>query len=497
MLSRLTAFFSAPQLADPTEQRRAQLLNFLLNLHLSICAGLLVIYPVRALVTTPELPEEQIAALATVLPVLGLRWLLRHGHTRLSATLFSSFIALLVPVAAWLANASMATASQTMFQILALVMAALLLGRGGVFVFLALTLGLNALLLTAEMQGWYPVDLVRNLPGVFLNQVVAFSAIASLLWLANRLIDQAFDRLSQENAERRRAEEQLRDLNAELERRVVARTAELQQAKEAAEAARHEVERLYAEQVAVAEKLRSLDQLKSQFLASMSHELRTPLNAILNFSRFVLIGMHGPVNDQQKESLNKVVDAGKHLLALINDVLDIAKIEAGSLNLLVERDVSLVDELNTVAALGDSLLMDKPVRLVRDYPPDLPPMLADRRRIRQIVLNLVSNACKFTAHGTITLSARAQPNQTIHIVVQDTGPGIPLGERTFIFEAFRQAKAGISQGGGTGLGLPIARHLAEAHGGRLWLEDQPGVGATFVVELPIYTPALEKSLVPA
>jgi signal transduction histidine kinase len=255
--------------------------------------------------------------------------------------------------------------------------------------------------------------------------------------------------------------------------------------------------RLYLEQVATSEKLREVDQIKSQFLASMSHELRTPLNAVLNFTEFVSLGMLGTVNDAQKDALSKAVDSGRHLLALINDVLDMTKIEAGMMNLFIEDNINLNREIDSVIAAGRTMLKDRDVTFVEDIDPALPLVRGDRRRIRQILLNLVSNACKFTEQGSVTLTVKVKPNaqqsdstgeQTHEILftVRDTGPGIDPNEHAVIFEPFRQTEHGIQHANGTGLGLPITKRLVEAHGGRLWLESERGRGATFFVALPIH-----------
>jgi signal transduction histidine kinase len=244
---------------------------------------------------------------------------------------------------------------------------------------------------------------------------------------------------------------QLRASEAVLEQRVAERTAELVSAKEEAETS---------------------NKVKSQFLAAMSHELRTPLNAILNFSQFVASGMLGPVNADQVDLLDKITASGKHLLSLINDVLDISKIESGALTLFVEAGVDLRDELRTVEAAARTLLGDKPVALTMKADEDVPLIVGDRRRIRQIMLNLVSNACKLT--------------------VQDSGPGIAPEDHAKIFETFHQTEAGLRNNEGTGLGLPISQRLAEAHGGRLWLDSTLGQGATFYVALPVRSPQLLK-----
>jgi len=235
----------------------------------------------------------------------------------------------------------------------------------------------------------------------------------------------------------------------------------------------------------------SANKLKSQFLASMSHELRTPMNAVLNFARFIREGLVGAVTSEQMELLVKVEDNGKHLLSLINDLLDASKIESGQLKLFVEDDVQLAEEMDAAEGVALSLLKDKPVELVTDCQPDLPCILGDRRRIRQIMLNLISNACKFTQEGQIELKLRREGDSLL-FSVRDSGPGIPREEQELIFETFVQTQVGIRQGGGTGLGLPISRSLAEIHGGSLTVASVPGQGATFTVSLPIHNEALAK-----
>ncbi len=226
------------------------------------------------------------------------------------------------------------------------------------------------------------------------------------------------------------------------------------------------------------------DQVKSAFLASMSHELRTPLNAIINFTRFVVDGDTGPVNPEQSELLTEVVSSAKHLLNLINDVLDMSKIEAGSLNLFIEDDVSLNTLANSVVTTGRGLLAGKPTRMHTEIQENLPLIRADRQRILQILLNVMSNACKFTEEGDIRVKVYQEQGDIV-IAIADTGPGIAPEDQAMVFEAFKQTTTGLRQGGGTGLGMPIAKSLSEAHGGRMWLESEFGKGATFFVALPI------------
>jgi signal transduction histidine kinase len=241
-------------------------------------------------------------------------------------------------------------------------------------------------------------------------------------------------------------------------------------------------------QLALAEAERA-DSVKSAFLASMSHELRTPLNSVINFTKFVAKGTVGPVNEEQEQMLNEVIDSAKHLLDLINDVLDMSKIESGTLNLFVEENIDLNTILNTVVSTGKSLIADKTIRLETSIDNPLPLVRGDRQRILQVLLNIMSNACKFTEEGTIKIVAREREG-SVEISVADTGPGIAYDDQPAVFEPFRQTSTGLRQAGGTGLGMPISKNLTEAHGGRLWLDSVPGEGTTFYVVLPIRSEAL-------
>ncbi|MBL6965230.1 MAG: GAF domain-containing protein [Anaerolineales bacterium] len=247
--------------------------------------------------------------------------------------------------------------------------------------------------------------------------------------------------------------------------------------------------RLYEEQRETAEQLRELDKLKSQFLANMSHELRTPLNSIIGFSRVIMKGIDGPVTDQQQQDLSAIYSAGQHLLNMINDILDISKIEAGKMELAFE-EIDLTEIFESVLSTARGLVKDKPVKLISSTIETLPRVHADPTRIRQILLNLLSNAAKFTDEGSITLSAKQQLDSydqpEIFISVTDTGVGIPLESQADLFEPFTQVDGSATRKtGGTGLGLSITRLLVDLHGGAINVESAPGMGSTFSFSLPL------------
>ncbi len=244
---------------------------------------------------------------------------------------------------------------------------------------------------------------------------------------------------------------------------------------------------LYAEQAATVARLQELDQLKSSFLANMSHELRTPLNSILGFTDVILEGLDGPLTDRMDNDLKVVQKNGQHLLNLINDILDMAKIEAGRMSISPER-LDLADVVAEVIDITGSLAREKRLALRTQLPPDEALYLeADHIRLRQVLINLVGNAVKFTETGGVTIAAERHQDRLL-ITVSDTGMGIPAEKLETIFEAFSQVDTSTTRKvGGTGLGLPISRRLIELHGGRLWAESRglPGEGARLCVELPV------------
>lgn len=245
--------------------------------------------------------------------------------------------------------------------------------------------------------------------------------------------------------------------------------------------------RLYVEQSATVTQLRELDRLKSSFLANMSHELRTPLNSILGFADVMLEELDGPLTENMTNDLGLIQKNGQHLLHLINDVLDMAKIESGKMNLNVEKFVlhHVIDEVTNITS---SLANEKTLSIIIEPDSDHDVEInADKIRLRQVMINLVNNAMKFTEKGSISIRALRENNHVL-VSIKDTGIGIPEDHLESIFQEFTQVDTTTTRkAGGTGLGLPISRRLIEMHSGRLWAESTGvnGEGTTFYVELPI------------
>ena len=223
---------------------------------------------------------------------------------------------------------------------------------------------------------------------------------------------------------------------------------------------------------------------KSQFLANMSHELRTPMNAVLGYTDLILDNIFGDVPEAIRDTLERVKANGQHLLGLINDVLDLSKIEAGQLTLSL-GNYSMGEVVQAVVSAVESLASEKKLALKATVPADLPPGRGDERRLTQVLLNLTGNAIKFTDEGEVSIQARASDGAFV-VSVSDTGPGISEADQQTIFEEFQQADSSSTRKkGGTGLGLSISRRIVELHGGRLWVESTPGRGSTFSFTLPV------------
>ena len=237
-----------------------------------------------------------------------------------------------------------------------------------------------------------------------------------------------------------------------------------------------ELQRLYGE-------LETASRHKSEFLANMSHELRTPLNAIIGFSQVLRQRMFGEINEKQEEYLDDILSSGNHLLSLINDVLDLSKVEAGQVELEIAR-LSLREALERGAVMVRERATRNDVRLSFELAPDVDLVEGDERRLRQVVFNLLSNAVKFTPPGGSITVATERSTKEVQVSVTDTGPGIAPEDQQRIFEEFQQTDVGVQQREGTGLGLALSKRLVELHGGRLWVESELGHGSRFVFTLP-------------
>ena len=255
-----------------------------------------------------------------------------------------------------------------------------------------------------------------------------------------------------------------------LERKVEERTRELEQA--------------LAELSRKGRQLEVASQHKSHFLANMSHELRTPLNAIIGFSQVLRQRMFGELNEKQEEYLDDILSSGNHLLSLINDVLDLSKVEAGQVELEV-TDFSLREALERGVVMVRERAVESGVQLSLELAPTVDRVEGDERRLRQVIFNLLSNAVKFTPEGGSVVVASARVNGEAQVSVADTGPGIAAEDQERIFEEFQQTAVGVEQSEGTGLGLALSKRLVELHGGRIWVESEPGHGSRFVFTLPI------------
>src|SRR5574337_890212 len=278
--------------------------------------------------------------------------------------------------------------------------------------------------------------------------------------------------------ERARVATELRDLNRNLEDRILERTSQLEESnRELARASRH----------------------KSEFLANMSHELRTPLNAILGFTELIIDGVYGKVPDELGESIQDIHINGRHLLRLINDVLDLSKIEAGQM-WLNPGEYSIQSLIDSVISATRSLATEKQLELVGRVEANLPVVGGDSKRMTQVLMNLVGNAIKFTsAGGCVTITASrvrsgqgetgsAHRGEFIEVAVADTGIGIPAEELENIFSEFRQVDSSITrEHGRSGLGISIAKRLGEMHEGSIWAESQVGKGSTFYFQIPLRT----------
>ncbi len=286
----------------------------------------------------------------------------------------------------------------------------------------------------------------------------------------SRSFSTMISRLQEEGNARKQAIEELSRYRDHLSDLVQERTLQLEQVNQSLREAKEHAE--------------DADRLKSAFLATMSHELRTPLNSIIGFTGIILQGLAGPLNDEQNKQLGLVQTSARHLLALINDVLDISKIEAGELNIANEQ-VQMVPSIESVVKTMEPLAQQKGLTIQADLDPDTGVVTGDQRRIEQVIMNLMSNAIKFTDKGTVTIQSRNTGGEIV-LSVQDSGIGIREEDLETLFRPFHQVDSGTTRKHeGTGLGLSISKRLIELHGGKITVSSIVGEGSTFTVILPV------------
>ncbi len=317
--------------------------------------------------------------------------------------------------------------------------------------------------------GQLPPDVARTIVAPY--ALVIFSIYTLVLWHSKM-------RLGETISEMRATNLALAESERSLERKVEERTAELASKNQALEKSQQQLALARDEALAA-------NRHKSAFLANMSHELRTPLNAVIGFSEVLIDKVFGDLNEKQDEYVSDIHTSGKHLLALINDILDLSKIEAGRLELTPSTfDLPLTIE-NAVLLMRERARRAG-VELKHEVSGDVGEMTADERQVKQILINLLTNAVKFTDEGgTVTLKAD-RDGDAIRIQVADTGIGISRADQEVIFEEFRQAgDERVRKQEGTGLGLALTKRLAELHGGRVGVESELGRGSTFTVSLPL------------
>lgn len=441
-------------ITDAQERRRASLVAGMLLAMLVV--GLLFLALAAA-----RFPDSIFDADFIVLWVgwgitIGIYGLARRGYTDAAAAAMIVVLVIMLPTSAAIRGGQSTLVNLLIFPIL---LSAIFFSTRHVLLVLAVSLAYPLVLSQLDTQLRLETQIYQ------LSQIIVLGTAIVIVYAQHMRALEEIRRYELQNAY-----EVVRASEAALERRVLERTFELELAKNEAVAARHAAE--------------EADRTKSQFLASMSHELRTPLNSILTFSELMAMGTFGDVNEEQHDYLHKMLYSGRHLLALINDVLDITKIQSGMMKLFIEEDFNVVQEMETIAASTQKMLKDKPVELVVDIDRDIPMLRCDKRRVRQVLLNLLSNAIKFTEEGTITFSAKNRTGEIFFAVI-DTGPGIEMEHQELIFEPFVQTETGIHHSGGTGLGLPISKKLVEAHQGKLWLESAAGQGSAFYFTLPL------------
>lgn len=454
-------------MAAPDTRRRARLLNILLAGTASIIVGVLLVTVVGQLA---GLMSSQAAGVtyAAAVPFIGILAAIyainRYWSEKIAATLFLLlFVAALyvsdTPYESVWGRNSLALA-------VPIFMASVILPPATSFS-IAGIVSIVALVITYNQA--FDVNYIG---------IAAFFVIAFASWLSSRSME--------------RAVVELREINQDLDQKVVQRTAELREANAQLEMEVEARKQINAELVIAHDQALEASRLKSRLLANVSHELRTPLGVILGFTEMLRGGFYGQVNDQQRLTINKIIETNQDLTGLVAELLDQAQLEAGKLKLnnrVFEPDELMLDAANRLSVLAE----EKGLELIHEVDPDLPvKLVGDPARLQQILMNLVGNAIKFTDKGTVTVSVyRADENEWA-LAVQDTGPGIPQEAQEYIFEPFRQVDGTITRSHeGSGLGLSIVKQLAALMNGRVLLKSEPGQGSLLTVYLPIIMPDKE------
>jgi PAS domain S-box-containing protein len=278
---------------------------------------------------------------------------------------------------------------------------------------------------------------------------------------------------------------------------MVGVTIDITKRKKAEEELQEKNEQLKSHRVELMRKATELEaasRAKSEFLANMSHELRTPLNAVIGFSELMLDGIPGEINDEQRECVNNILDSGQHLLSLINDVLDLSKVESGRIE-LKRQNLDIADIISGVVQIMKPVLDKNRQEIEVNVMQGLPKVRGDKNRLEQILLNLLSNASKFTEQGGRMRIHVGREGDYCQVAVIDTGIGIKKEDQEHIFEAFIQGETLLDRNKqGTGLGLTLTRQFVETMGGSIWLDSEYGKGSTFIFTLPLDGEPLETSL---
>lgn len=424
---------------DASEGRRGYLLNVLMLLVGVLgAASIMAVWLFRLSGNYhPQLsPLIQIASASLIAASLILYLVNRFGSTRVAGL---GFVGILIAVLALADEPYQVAAGRgLLYMALPIVLAGIVLPPAYTFLATAAVIGVDVMLLAAAGS------MVTPFPWF------AYIVIAFVTWLSGRAIEQALA--------------DLHTLNRELDGRVSERTAEL---------------------AAANRRLVELDQLKDRFLSTVSHELRTPLGAIIGYADLLAAGGAGDMSVVQHEYMRRILANGRRQQALVNDLLDRAQIEAGSLSLKYDA-VSVAEMVDGVRATMEGLAAGKGLELHCTVQPEMPTICGDAQRLQQIAINLLTNAIKFTEQGQVTLTAGQADDTHWFLRVSDTGPGIPVEARSFIFEPFRRVdNSATRRQGGAGLGLSIVRHLVELMGGQVELESEIGRGSIFTVTLPI------------